>query len=125
MVTRRDYGNAKLAKLDVKDINNLSIKVVYTIEIENIKYYPGYIKSVNETVPDGMVFNENYAENKDWFLNEDGTLTNVSLANDLLEEGQKVYLTIAFDISRKEAGSFINTASVDDLEILGGTADEE
>lgn len=125
LVTKRDYGNAKLAKLDVKDINNLSIKVVYTIEIENIKYYPGYIKSVNETVPDGMVFNENYAENKDWFLNEDGTLANVSLAHDLLEEGQKVYLTIAFDITRKEAGSFVNTASVDDLEILGGTADEE
>ena len=125
LVTRRDYGNAKLAKLDVKDINNLSIKVVYTIEIENIKYYPGYIKAVNETVPDGMVFNENYAENKDWFLNEDGTLTNISLANDLLEEGQKVYLNIAFDIVRKEAGSFINTASVDDLEILGGTTDEE
>lgn len=125
LVTRRDYGNAKLAKLDVKDINNLTIKVVYTIEIENIKYYPGYIKAVTETIPDGMSFNESYAENQGWFLNEDGTLTNVSLANELLEEGQKKYLTIAFDVTRKEAGSFINTASVDDLEILGGATDEE
>ena len=35
-------------------------------------------------------------------------------------ENDKKYLTIAFDITRKEAGSFINMASVDDLQILGG-----
>ncbi len=125
VITKRDYGNTKLAKLDVKDINNLNIKVVYTIELQNVKYYPGYIKLVTEEIPDGMSFNPNYSENAGWVLNDDGTLSNSSLSNELLYENDKRYLTIAFDITRKEAGSFVNMASVDDLEILGGSIDEE
>lgn len=125
VVTTKDYGNTKLAKLDVKDINNLKIKVIYTIEIQNVKYYPGYATLVTELVPDGMSFNPDYEENKGWELQEDGTLINTTLSNVLIEENQKKYLTVAFDITRKEAGSFINYVSIDDLQILGGTEDEQ
>lgn len=124
VVTSKDYGNVKLAKLDVKDINNLKIKVIYTIEIQNIKYYPGYVNLITEEVPDGMSFNPNYDENKGWTLNEVGTLTNSSISNEVISENEKKYLTVAFDITRKEAGSFINFVSVDELEILGGIKDE-
>lgn len=118
--TTRDYGNATLAKLDVKDINNLSIKVVYTLELENIGYYPGYIYQVKDYIPDGMTFNDKYEENKGWVMNDNGYLENNTLFDQLINSGEKKYLTIAFDISRKEAGSFINYASVDDedLQIL-------
>ncbi len=118
--TIKDYGNLSLAKLDVKDINNLSIKVIYTIELENIGYYPGYIYAVKDYIPDGMQFNESYEENKGWVMTDYGYLENDTLANELVYEGDKKYLTIAFDITRKEAGSFINFASVDDddLQIL-------
>ena len=71
-----------------------------------------------------MSFNKDYEENKGWTLNDDGLLTNNTLENDLIEENGKRYLTIALDVTRKEAGSFINNVSVDELEILGGTADE-
>ncbi len=125
VVTTRDYGKTKLAKLDVKNMNNLHIKVVYTLEIENIKYYPGYATLITELIPDGMSFNPEYAENKGWELSEDGLLTNRTLANELINEGQKKYLTVAFDITKKEAGSFVNFASVDELQILGGISDEE
>ncbi len=125
VVTTKDYGNTKLAKLDVKDINNLHIKVVYTLEIENIKYYPGYATLITELVPDGMSFNPDYKENQGWQLQEDGTLTNRTLADQIIDEGEKKYLTVAFDITRKEAGSFVNFASVDELQILGGISDEE
>ena len=125
VVTTKDYGNTKLAKLDVKDINNLKIKVIYTIEIQNVKYYPGYATLVTELVPDGMSFNPDYEENKGWELQEDGTLINTTLSNELIEENQKKYLTVAFDITRKEAGSFINYVSIDDLQILGGKEDEQ
>lgn len=116
----KDYGKASLAKLDVKDINNLNIKVVYTIELENVGYYPGYVYNIKDYIPDGMTFNESYEENKGWVLNEDGYVENTTLFNDLLFEGDKKYLTLAFDISRKEAGSFINTAVIedDDLQIF-------
>lgn len=119
-VTIKDYNNTKLAKLDVKDINNVKIKVVYTLEISNVKYYPMYVDLVTEQIPDGMSFNANYEENKGWTLNDDGSLTNDSLSNDPISENEKRYLTVAFDITRKEAGSFVNYASVDEVNILGG-----
>lgn len=116
----RDYGNATLAKLDVKDINNLSIKVIYTLELENTGYYPGYIYQVKDYIPDGMSFNDKYEENKGWVMNDNGYLENNTLFDELINSGEKKYLTIAFDITKKEAGSFINYASVDDedLQIL-------
>lgn len=127
--TIKEYGNATLAKLDVKDISNLSIKVVYTIELENTGYYPGYIYAVKDYVPDGMEFNPDYEENVGWVMTDYGYLENDSLFNELVQAGEKKYLTVAFDIVRKEAGSFVNYAEVedDDLQILvvGGSKSEE
>ena len=126
LVTTRNYDNASLAKIDVKDISNLSIKVVYNIELENTGFYPGYIFKVNDYIPDGMAFNPNDPLNKDWELVEDGYLVNRSLANDLIYGGEKRNITLSLDIIRKEAGSFINYASVEDedLQILGGVSYE-
>lgn len=127
--TIKEYGNATLAKLDVKDISNLSIKVVYTIELENTGYYPGYIYAVKDYVPDGMTFNPDYEENAGWVMTDYGYLENDTLFDELVQAGEKKYLTIAFDITRKEAGSFVNYAEVedDDLQILvvGGSRLEE
>lgn len=124
VVTKKDYGNTKLAKLDVKDINNLKIKVIYTIELQNVKYYPGYVSLITEEIPDGMSFNPEYSENKGWEQTEEGTLINRTLSDELIYENEKKYLTVAFDITRKEAGSFVNFASADELEILGGGESE-
>ncbi len=124
--TIRDFGNVTLAKVDVKDLTNMKIKVIYTIELENVGYYPGYIYKVIDYLPDGMTFNKDYAENKGWSLNEEGYVENTTLENKLMYSNDKQYLTVAFDISRKEAGSFINIASVDedDLKVYV-TGDEE
>lgn len=118
--TTKEFGNVKLAKIDVKDISNVNIKVLYTIEVENTGYYPGYVTIVEDFIPDGMSFNEEYEENKGWVLNKEGYLENRSLSNELIESGDKKYLTLMLDISRKEAGSFINHAAISDdsLEIL-------
>lgn len=124
IVTTKNYENTKLAKLDVKNINNLSIKVIYTLELQNVKYYPGYVGIVTESIPDGMSFNPDYDENKGWQQGEDGTLTNTTLSDQLINAGEKKYLTVAFDITRKEAGSFVNYAYIDELKILGGEEDE-
>ena len=66
-----------------------------------------------------MKFNKSYEENKTWELNN-GILENKSLSKKLIKPGEKVYLDIAFDIEQKEAGTFINYASVSDdsLQIL-------
>ena len=95
-----------------------------SVELENVKYYPGYITRVTEQIPDGMSFNSEYSENKGWEMSEDGILYNRTLENELIKENEKKYLTVAFDITRKEAGSFINYASADEVKILGGEEDE-
>ncbi len=124
VTTTKDYGKTKLAKLDVRNMSKVKIKVTYLLEIQNVMYYPGYVKSVIESIPDGMTFNDTYEENKNWKVQEDGSLLNTSLSDKLIKENEKEYLTISFDISSKEAGSFVNTAFIDDLQILGGRIDE-
>ena len=126
LMTTYNYDNVSLAKLDVKDVSNLSIKVIYNIELENTGYYPGYIYKVHDYIPDGMMFNPEDPINKGWELEDDGYLINKSLVNDLIYGKEKRHLTLALDIVRKEAGSFINYASVEDsdLQILGGVSYE-
>lgn len=111
--TTKEFGDkVTFAKLDVKDINNLTIKVVYTIELENTGYYPGYIYAIDDFIPSGMSFNHNYEENKGWSVKEEGILQNNSLKDTLIKGGEKKYVTLALDIVSKEAGTFVNYASV-------------
>lgn len=124
--TEHDLENQVSGKLDVKDISNLKIKVVYNIELENIGSYPGYVYNVIDEIPDGMAFNPNYSENKGWELNSDGFLENKSLANTLLYgkgKDNKKNLMIAFDITQKEAGKFVNKVIVrdEDMQMLAIT----
>lgn len=111
--TTKEFGDkVTFAKLDVKDINNLTIKVVYTIELENTGYYPGYIYAIDDFIPSGMSFNPNYEENKGWSVKEEGILQNNSLKDTLIKGGEKKYVTLALNIVSKEAGTFVNYASV-------------
>ena len=124
--TTKEFGDkVTFAKLDVKDINNLTIKVIYTIEVQNTGYYPGYVSAINDYMPDGMSFNKNYEENKNWVLNDNGTLVYDGLKGTLIKGSEKKYVTLALDITSKEAGSFVNYASVtnDDIKIFSRNND--
>ena len=113
----KEYGKTSFAKLDIRDIDNMKIKVTYSIEIQNSGTYPGYVYRVIDMLPDGMTFNDSYEENKDWILNDDGTLENTSLSGTIIHEGEKKYLTLSLDISRKEAGTFVNYVSISDEDL--------
>lgn len=115
-----NHGQSTLAKVDVKDLSKVKVKVLYTIELENVGYYPGYINKVRDYVPTGMNFNPDYEENKGWSLNPEGYLENTTLQEELIYEGEKKYLNLILDITSKEAGEFVNYASVEDedLQIL-------
>ena len=112
----KEYNKETLVKLDVKDINKLKIKVTYLIEVENVGFYPGYVYNIKDYIPNGMTFNQDYKENTNWTQVED-YVVNKSLSNVLLEPGEKVPLWIAFDVSRKEAGSFINYVRIEDEDL--------
>ena len=113
----KEYGKTSFVKLDIRDIDNMKIKVTYSIEIQNSGTYPGYVYRVIDMLPDGMTFNDSYEENKDWILNDDGTLENTSLSGTIIQEGEKKYLTLSLDISRKEAGTFVNYVSISDEDL--------
>lgn len=118
------FDKVKTAKIDVKDMSKVTIKVVYTLEIENIKYYPGYATEIIDYAPSGMAFDEDYVENEGWEVDDNGFLVNRTLSDEIIYGGDKKYLTIAFYITSKEAGEFVNSASIYDLQPLVLGTDE-
>lgn len=106
--TSKDYPNLKLVKEDVKNSWNASAKVYYGIKIENNSNTPGYVKLINESIPDGSIFDSNDPYNAGW-INNNGTLQNVSLANDLINPGETRYVAIALNIPAQAQGrSYVN-----------------
>jgi len=71
-----------------------------------------------------MAFNEDYTENEGWEVDDNGFLVNRTLGDEIIYGGDKKYLTIAFYITSKEAGEFVNSASIYDLQPLVLGTDE-
>ena len=114
------FENAKNAKLDVKNIDSLSIKVIFTIKVKNIGYHPGLVLKIQDIIPDGMVFNEQYAENKGWEKSSvsDNIINYVGIIDDPLSENEEKFITVAFDLVNKTAGTYSNEALIDDNDLL-------
>lgn len=115
-VESHDYDNKKQVRLDLKNLKNTSFKVVYTIELENTKYFPGTVGNIIESIPDGMTFDPNLAENDGWY-ESDGLLYYSNLSSTLLMPGEKYYITIALNLVTDSGGSYVNFVSVNDLQV--------
>ena len=111
-----DYDNAKKVKIDVKNLRNTTFQVSYLIELENIKYFPGTIGNIIETIPDGMTFNPDLPQNKGWY-ESDGNLYYSDLSSTLLMPGEKHYVTIVLDLSTNSGGDYINFVATSDLRV--------
>lgn len=121
-VESHDYDRKKQVRLDLKNLKNTSFKVVYTIEIENTKYFPGTIGNIIESIPDGMTFDPNLAENDGWY-ESDGQLYYSNLDSTLLLPGEKYYITIALNLVTDSGGSYVNFVSVNDLQVQSVVSD--
>lgn len=121
-VESHDYDKKKQVRLDLRNLKNTSFKVTYTIEIENTKYFPGTIGSIIETIPDGMTFNPDYAENEGWY-ESDGYLYYSDLDSVLLMPGEKYYVNITLDLVTNSGGSYVNFVSINDLQVQSINAD--
>ena len=111
-----DYLNQKIVKEDVRSSLRASAKVYYGIKITNNSTSPGYVKLINESIPEGVTFDENDPLNKGWF-HSNGQLQNVSLANDLILPGEARYLTITLNVPpQTEYKSYINNVILLDVE---------
>lgn len=111
-----NYNFEKNVSLSIKRPNNLTGKVIYAFSITNSTKLSGYVKLIEETIPEGMSFNPNYEENKGWF-SVDGKVYYDGLKDTVIKPNEEKSFFIALDINpRNEAGTFLNQVSILELE---------
>ena len=116
LITSYDYNNEVKVKIDVRNSLNATAKVYYGMTITNNSGKPGYVKIVEENIPDGMIFDQDDIYNAGWFMTN-GVLQNISLENDIIYPGETRYLKIALTMPRQEEGkTFLNTVSLVSLQ---------
>lgn len=82
-----DYNgtNAKL-ELESQEIKDSTVLVEYNIRATNYGDIAGYAKQIIETVPDGMKFVSEM--NPNWYMGKDGYLYTISLADEMINQGE-------------------------------------
>ena len=111
-----EYLNQKIVKEDVRSSLKAYAKVYYGIKVTNNSTAGGFVKLINESIPEGAIFDENDPLNVGWFYSN-GQLQNVSLENDLIAPGESRYLTITLNIPpQTEYKSYINNVILLDIE---------
>ena len=107
-----NYNNQTRVPISIRNSLRATAKVYYGISITNNSTNAGYINEIEESIPDGLIFKQEYDENKDWVL-VNGKVISTALADQLIKPGETKYLTVALYMpTREQAGTFINTVSV-------------
>lgn len=111
-----NYENQSRVVLSVKNSLKATARVYYGINIENNSTKAGYIRLVDENIPEGMTFDPSDPYNSQWF-SSDGSVRSIALQNDLINPGESRYLKIALDMPRQEqAKTFLNTVTLLEIE---------
>ena len=107
-----EYNNETKVSISVKNSLRATAKVYYGIAITNNSSRPGYVNQVEESIPEGLLFDQSIPENKDW-ITMDGKLISTALSNTVIYPGETKYLQIVlFMPTRESAGTFLNTVSI-------------
>ena len=108
------YDKEKLAKVEiaVKQLDNSTVTVEYQIDVTNEGEIPGYANEIVDYIPSDLTFSKEL--NKDWNKNSDGTITNTSLKNTIINAGETKTLTLILTkkMTRNSTGTSINTAEI-------------
>ena len=109
----KHYNNESKVLLSVRNSLKATAKVYYGFEIINNSQVAGYVENILEDIPAGLVFDSSDPYNAGWVLVGD-SLQNTSFQNRLIRPGESIFAQIALNMpSREEAGSFLNTVSLD------------
>ena len=115
MVTTNYYNDSKVL-LNLRNSLNATAKIYYGISITNNSLKSGYVKLVEENIPEGLLFDSLDEYNKDWFM-VNGKVQSDSLKNVVINPGETKYLKIVLNMPKKEeATTFINTVSILEIE---------
>lgn len=108
------YQDSKLAKKDLvgKQIANTTIIVEYKITVTNEGAISGFVKKIADYMPKEMKFNSEL--NKDWYTSENGVLYNSSLANTIINPGERkeVTLILTKKMTEDNLGLYHNEAEI-------------
>ena len=106
------YDKEKLAKVEIaaKQLDNSTVTVEYQIDVTNEGEIPGYANEIVDYIPSDLTFSKEL--NKDWNKNSDGTITNTSLKNTIINAGETKTLTLTKKMTRNSTGTSINTAEI-------------
>ncbi len=114
--TTENYNNVSLAKADIaaKYLSGATVFVEYTFTISNVGDYAGYAKKIVDYIPDGMMFNSTFEENKNWYTGSDGNLYSEAIANKELKSGDTATLKLILtkQMTEENTGLVNNIAEI-------------
>ena len=114
-VAVKNYNNLSKVLLDIRNSQLATAKVYYGISITNNSVTPGYVTELEESIPDGLVFDPNEELNKGWTM-VNGKAYSTTLDSELIKPGETKYLQIVLFMPAREDGkTFINTVSIADM----------
>ncbi len=107
-----EYNKTNRTLISLKKLENVNIKIKYEIEVTNVSKRDGYVKVIKETIPEGLSFDENIKENKNWQL-IDGRLYNKTLSENILKQNETKKVEIVFTTKDKKIlNKYINNVSI-------------
>lgn len=107
-------GNTGVTKVEFVEryLGQTTIVVEYKIAVTNEGAIDGYVKKIADYLPNEMSFSSEL--NRDWYMNENGTIYNASLANTKIQPGEtkEVTLILTKSINENSLGTINNTAEI-------------
>lgn len=111
-----NFDNVSKASITVRNSQKATAKVYYGMTITNNGTIPGYVKEIEEDIPDGLIFDSNYKENKGW-ISVNNSLKYTELEDIVINPGESKYIQIVlFMPTKEEAGIFLNNVSIISME---------
>ena len=115
-LTTNKYENKSEVALNVRNTLSSNAKVYYGIQVTNNSTRSGYVKLLEETIPNGMIYNSDDPYNADWHIVE-GNIQSNKYQDTVVKPGESIYLQIAMEMpNRSEAGTFINRVTLLNVE---------
>ncbi len=114
--TAETSKNEPPVKLEIpeKELKNVIIKYVYTIQIENEGEIEGYATEIKDYIPQGLRFDEKDNTEWRWKVNEEGIVTTDYLKDTLLKPGEtaQVPIVLTWINSSENLGTKVNLAEI-------------
>ena len=113
-IKEHKYEYTNLAKLDIapEELVGANVFIEYKIKVTNKGNVAGYISSIIDYLPEGMIFNSEI--NSNWYMGQDGNLYTSSLADTIINPGEtkEITLTLVKEMTEENTGKNVNKIEI-------------